>query len=375
MNPHGRKPAVRERVVRDLRKVLVEGRLRPGQRLPSQRELARKYGISLVTAGRVVAQLIREGFLETRDRSGTFIAEKQSPSLFALVLPSDPADVQHLWSRFYATMVNQVPVVARARHCQIKPFFSMDLGVKAPEYPHLLDLVESHRLAGLIFASNPYHLIGTPVLEQPGIARVALMPEQQFPNIPVISYDSFFPRALDWLAEQGCRRIAVLMQHDELPKFPLVAAAHARGLTIRPEWLLPMTPHLCDAAAAYTRLLMTAPPAQRVDGLLIGDDNYVEPALAGLKAAGIKLGREIHVLAHANFPWAGEHPPGVVRLGYDTATVLEICLDLLAAQRAGRPVPPVTTIGALFENEVEQQKQQPTAADRRMVAVTTGEQT
>ncbi len=76
MDARGRKPVVREAVVRDFRQALHHGQWQPGQCLPPQRELAREHGVSLLTIRRVVTQLVREGLLETRDRSGTFVAGK-----------------------------------------------------------------------------------------------------------------------------------------------------------------------------------------------------------------------------------------------------------------------------------------------------------
>ncbi len=269
-------------------------------------------------------------------------------------------------------MVNQSTAIARARHCQILPFYALDLGPRAPEYGRLVELLDSHCLAGLIFASHPGHLKDTPLLKRAGVPRVALTDDPRF--CPVVSFRSgFYDRAFRWLAGQGCRRVTVLIQHDELGKHDITGLAAGHGLVVRPEWRLPMTPHLCEAAAAYVRLLLTAPAAQRVDGLVIGDDNYVEAALAGLRAGGAELGRDIHVLAHANFPWAGPRPVGVQRLGYDTAEVLHACLDLLAAQRGGKDVPRVTELPARFENEVK--AVQPPTRAAVTARVTTGEST
>ena len=55
---------------------LVEsGRLRPGARLPGERDLAEQYGIALGTARRVVQELRDRGVVVTLPAKGTFIAE------------------------------------------------------------------------------------------------------------------------------------------------------------------------------------------------------------------------------------------------------------------------------------------------------------
>lgn len=48
------------------------GRIAPGSRLPSERELATTEGVSLMTARRALSQLEREGLVRRRIGSGTF---------------------------------------------------------------------------------------------------------------------------------------------------------------------------------------------------------------------------------------------------------------------------------------------------------------
>ena len=47
-----------------LRRMLVSGRLKPGMRLASSAELAKEFGVSLMTADRAVRQLVAEGSLK-----------------------------------------------------------------------------------------------------------------------------------------------------------------------------------------------------------------------------------------------------------------------------------------------------------------------
>jgi GntR family transcriptional regulator / MocR family aminotransferase len=79
----GRKDLGRE-IYRQLRRAIVEGRLRPGDRLPASRELARGLGVSRTTATGAYDRLTGEGFVTSRVGSGTFVSEqvaKRSGSL------------------------------------------------------------------------------------------------------------------------------------------------------------------------------------------------------------------------------------------------------------------------------------------------------
>ncbi|MDF3127779.1 GntR family transcriptional regulator [Kiritimatiellaeota bacterium B1221] len=60
---------------------LTTGKWAPGDRFPSERELAGQHGISRATANKVLARLISEGWLEHQRGIGCFVTER--PTLFA----------------------------------------------------------------------------------------------------------------------------------------------------------------------------------------------------------------------------------------------------------------------------------------------------
>src|SRR6187551_1151364 len=64
-----------------------EGRLAAGAALPSSRELAAQLGISRNTVTAAYLQLVDEGFLEARPRSGVFVAPQ---SLLPRAEPVEP---------------------------------------------------------------------------------------------------------------------------------------------------------------------------------------------------------------------------------------------------------------------------------------------
>lgn len=57
----------------DLKAALDEGEMRPGEQLPPERELARRYGCSLITVRRALDELAREKRLERTRGRGTFV--------------------------------------------------------------------------------------------------------------------------------------------------------------------------------------------------------------------------------------------------------------------------------------------------------------
>lgn len=63
-------------VVNHLRARIVRGELKPGDELPSERQIVDEWGISRPTATRALAVLRSEGLAEARQGSGTFVRDR-----------------------------------------------------------------------------------------------------------------------------------------------------------------------------------------------------------------------------------------------------------------------------------------------------------
>ena len=63
-----------QRIQNSIRKRIEDGKLKPGQVVESERELAKTHGVSLMTARHALAELQREGLVDRHRGSGTFVA-------------------------------------------------------------------------------------------------------------------------------------------------------------------------------------------------------------------------------------------------------------------------------------------------------------
>ncbi|GLY02164.1 PLP-dependent aminotransferase family protein [Actinoplanes sp. NBRC 101535] len=73
-------------VYRQVREAILDGRLRPGERLPASRELARTTAVSRTTVSTAYERLLAEGFVNARVGSGTFVADSTGPAPTASAL-------------------------------------------------------------------------------------------------------------------------------------------------------------------------------------------------------------------------------------------------------------------------------------------------
>lgn len=77
----------------ELRDLIARGDLAAGERLPSESELARRFGVNRLTIRQALAELARAGLIVARQGIGTFVAQRSEPFVVELS-PSDWA-VEH----------------------------------------------------------------------------------------------------------------------------------------------------------------------------------------------------------------------------------------------------------------------------------------
>ena len=74
----------------ELRSSILEGRLRPGTRLPASRDFARQHSLSRGTVVSVFERLVSEGYLSSRVGSGTWVSRRAAASAHSRVEPQEP---------------------------------------------------------------------------------------------------------------------------------------------------------------------------------------------------------------------------------------------------------------------------------------------
>lgn len=72
-----RSPIYRQ-LIEQVRRGIATGRLQPGERLPSVRQLSRDLVVNPNTIAKAYAELEREGVLHTRQGLGAFVAEQKT---------------------------------------------------------------------------------------------------------------------------------------------------------------------------------------------------------------------------------------------------------------------------------------------------------
>jgi GntR family transcriptional repressor for pyruvate dehydrogenase complex len=89
--PHIKRSGVVEDIIESVKQALIDGSLRPGQRLPSEAEMVQQLGVGRGTVREAMKMLSALGVVEIRQGDGTYVAEKPTsamlrPLVFAILL-------------------------------------------------------------------------------------------------------------------------------------------------------------------------------------------------------------------------------------------------------------------------------------------------
>ena len=150
-----------QRIQGKIRRTIETGGLRPGDAVPSERELARIHDVSLMTARHALASLEHEGAVERRRGVGTFVAAPKihfnklmsyteqmgSRSLNAcskVLLAKIIDDEQDVNARLALTPKSKVVKIERLRHAADEPFALETCYLSAAQFSGLIGAPLQH---------------------------------------------------------------------------------------------------------------------------------------------------------------------------------------------------------------------------------------
>jgi DNA-binding LacI/PurR family transcriptional regulator len=323
-----------------IRSSIARGKLKPGQRLPVRTELESQLNASRMTVQKALDELIRDGFVVSKGKLGTFVSDTP-PCLnhYGLVLPFSPT--HPLWNGYYDALLQSLHELNEALEHQIHIYYNVDRPIDE-NFGRLTEDVKARRLAGLMFAEGPLHLVETNLICQQPIPMVASMSGTDHPgleNLISCGFDlqSAFDLACKILKKQGCQRMGVILISKARGMFSdfMESTMIANGIAFNPILCQSAPMEQRDEATYITQLLMALPENQRPDGLYISDDNLVPASCRGLLEASVRIGKDLHVVTHRNFPSQSQNMLPVHEIGFDIRQMLAICLKRLEAKRNG----------------------------------------
>lgn len=164
---------LKEKFITQMEEMIISGQFEIGQKLPSERELSQKMGISRAIVNSGIAEMARKGFIEVRPRVGNFVADyRKNGAVDVLVSIMNysggtlrPAEIRSLieFHRVVDNMVIQLIDGNMSKEQQqaldsiVEKIGTSATPAEAAEYTqlfhHELALISSNTIVPLIYAS------------------------------------------------------------------------------------------------------------------------------------------------------------------------------------------------------------------------------
>ncbi|HUJ61935.1 MAG TPA: PLP-dependent aminotransferase family protein [Kofleriaceae bacterium] len=266
------------------REAILDGRLRPGQRLPSTRSLARDLRISRMPVVLAFEQLVAEGYVESRVGAGSYVSALHAGSAPPAAAPPRPGrrrlpraalpELAEPWLDSWGPLrvgqlgLEQFPadVWGRlvARRSRVLPRRQLMYG-DAMGYPPLREVLADHlRTVRSVRCTADQIMIVSGSQQALALAGRALLA----PGDPVWIEEPGFPGARDALILAGARPVAVPTDADGLD----VAAGIARCDRARAVYVTPSHQYPLGSIMSAPRRLQLLDWARRRGAWLIEDD-------------------------------------------------------------------------------------------------------
>lgn len=202
-----RKSADAQRLYDDFYRRITRQQLQPGEMIPSENELAERYGISRPTVRKMLKRLNDGGFLETRTGIGSFVSAVRNGRSAAPDRPFKIGLDACGDSRFYYPDILQ---------CIRKLPYREQIFLNFLD-PEMVARGEIHRqLDALLLVRNRFQDKVYQTFAARGLPMVHFNRQYPIPGAGFVSVDHTqeAERAVNFLFSAGCRRIALIGEHD-----------------------------------------------------------------------------------------------------------------------------------------------------------------
>lgn len=285
---HGLKhTTLRAQVMRLLQDEISE-RHKPGDRLETELQLVKRFGVSLITVKEALGQLAHQGLIERRQGRGTFVTGVTPlPAMARIALVSDIDAERIRTSTFFLPLLRRVEEQLAANGQSARYYFGLGTSTGAPGLSGFLADLRGGLVSGVVAAG----LTPTPdLLAACAAANVPLIAAAPgFASVVNFDRIALLGEGLLGLVACGRRRLgllaATLDDEGHMRRLPVIAAG-----TVSLSVAVPGAANVQEVMQAVDGLLAADP---RPDALLVCDDSWMPSVMVALSARGLRVSDDL----------------------------------------------------------------------------------
>jgi GntR family transcriptional regulator of arabinose operon len=295
----------RRRLHEDIAGVLRQeiARSRPGDRLDSEAKLAQRFSVSGVTIREALLALTKEGLIQRRQGSGTYVKDRVDDRHVAVLIELDISDPRI--SYVYLRVPQQLRRVLERSGYRVKLYVGQVPPTERPSeptYPDFIEDVLQEKIRGVVAIATQPHPKWVEPLRRQGAPVVG--PPPGYSHAVNVDMEKLVRLAVERLIEAGRRKLAWMgwspswYPSTTLPVFKQSLQEH--GVPFHEEWIsVGLHPSAAGAGWEEFREIWTA-RAEKPDGLIVADDVLFRDASTAILDAGVRVPEQLMVITHAN---------------------------------------------------------------------------
>lgn len=308
----------------DLHIQILEGQLRPHDRIPSLNEIVEKYKVSKITARRVLDDLVEEGLVYASRGRGSFVADAASR-----ITDRRPMDTElevgvvfeHAAGAFMSDIILGIDEEALARKAQVALYLSNNSYEREADILERLERQGVKRILIFMVLQFDRHAMNPNIplylrLQESGVRILFLDCNVLGCPLPSITFDEYdaYRRLVKLIKDKGRRRLACVIRNDNASSTLERLRGFKDGLL---EYGLPFDKNLIlqvpvqshDTVLSDTVRVVQAAleKEEAVDGIVCSDEVVAGGVFEALDSCGIRGGarplvggmgvsRNLHVL-------------------------------------------------------------------------------
>lgn len=320
----------------ELEQQIMSAKLRPGDKLPSERDLAVLYGVSRITVQSAIETLVRKGLISRAVGRGTFVSSPVNSSrasakgnigyvLNVHAQARDAVDGRD-WERAFARSV-QVEVQRRSNHL----FVSVIDDERPDDMASFKAMLQ--KIDGLVIREAP-SLVLAECANRAGVPVVMMLPTVDAARFDTVRLDhrGVGAEACRYLMELGHRRIGHLRGQagtaagdDRRNGFFSFAAAHR--LALDPSWEAGGLDWFPETGEAAFRLIVERHPD--VTALFACNDSLAHGAARAARSMGRRIPDDLSIVACDSIPLAPPHDPPLTTFSLHEPYIIETAVACL----------------------------------------------
>ncbi len=329
----------------------IRAQYKPDSMIPPQRELAERFGVSVLTVREAVQCLMQEGLLERRHGSGTYVLAQPAPEKWVAVLMENDIGQAHISYAHRRTFQQVRQMVAEAGfptrgYLGFLPGGEPGGELTCGEFLHDL---RAGRIAALVSVAAKLPEGVRQDLRQRGIpflgGGAAIGFEDAGPPLPS-NVAQLVQIGARHLIDCGRKRLAMVlwagsMRSSAAPtqeERAFRAEIERAGLTFNPEWVrADLHPQWVGAGWEEFREIWRG--AEKPDGVLITDDVLAQDVTIAIHELGIQVPEQLMVVTHATRGSGVWSPFPVAKVEYDPEAQAQLFSALIINRLRGEPFP------------------------------------